>query len=90
MARDVALSTTLHAGDLLAVACTAAYHHSMGSTHNIVGRPPLVSVKDGLTRELVRRETIADLLSRDCVYREPPPIPRGHITSGSEAYLDGE
>jgi len=25
-----------------------------------------VAVKDGRTRELIRRETIADLLSRDC------------------------
>jgi diaminopimelate decarboxylase len=88
--RDVALPADLHAGDLLAVACTGAYQHSMGSTYNMVGRPPLVSVKDGLTRELVRRETIADLLSRDCVYREPPPIRRGRIKSGPEAFLDGE
>jgi diaminopimelate decarboxylase len=32
----------------------------------MVGRPPVVAVKDGRTHELVRRETIADLLSRDC------------------------
>ena len=65
IARDVPLPADLHAGDLLAVACTGAYHHSMASTYNMVGRPPLVAVKDGRTRELVRRETIADLLSRD-------------------------
>jgi diaminopimelate decarboxylase len=90
IARDVALPADLHAGDLLAVACTGAYHHSMGSTYNMVGRPPLVAVKDGLTRELVRRETIADLLSRDRVYKEPPPMRRGRIESGCEALLDGE
>jgi diaminopimelate decarboxylase len=50
----------------LAVACTGAYHHSMASNYNMVGRPPLVAVKDGRARELVRRETTADLLSRDC------------------------
>jgi diaminopimelate decarboxylase len=38
----------------------------MASNYNMVGRPPLVAVKDGRARELVRRETIADLLSRDC------------------------
>jgi diaminopimelate decarboxylase len=65
IARDVPLPADLHAGDLLAVVCTGAYHHSMASTYNMVGRPPLVSVKDGRSRELVRRETIADLLSRD-------------------------
>jgi diaminopimelate decarboxylase len=90
IARDVALPADLHAGDLLAVACTGAYHHSMASTCNMVGRPPLVVVKDGRTRELVRRGTIADLLSRDRVYKEPPPTRRGRIESGCEALLDGE
>src|ERR1700720_155050 len=74
IARDVGLPADLHAGDLLAVACTGAYQHSMASTYNMVGRPPLVAVKDGRTRELVRRETVADLLSRDRVYKEPPQI----------------
>jgi len=65
IARDVPLPADLHAGDLLAVECTGAYHHSMASTHNMVGRPPLLAVKDGRTRELVRRKTVADLLARD-------------------------
>lgn len=65
LARDVELPVDLHPGDLLAVACTGAYHHSMASNYNMVGRPPLVAVKDGRARELVRRETTADLLSRD-------------------------
>jgi diaminopimelate decarboxylase len=65
IARDVELPMDLHPGDLLAVACTGAYHHSMASNYNMVGRPPLVAVKDGRARELVRRETTADLLSRD-------------------------
>ena len=65
IARDVALPTDLHPGDLLAVACTGAYHHSMASPYNMVGRPPLVAVRDGRTRLLVRRETTEDLLSRD-------------------------
>jgi diaminopimelate decarboxylase len=65
IARDVELPADLHPGDLLAVACTGAYHHSMASNYNMVGRPPLVAVKDGRARELVRRETTADLLARD-------------------------
>jgi diaminopimelate decarboxylase len=90
IARDVALPADLHAGDLLAVACTGAYHHSMASTYNMVGRPPLVAVKDGRTRELIRRETIADLLSRDRVYKERPPMRRARVDSGGEALLHGE
>jgi diaminopimelate decarboxylase len=66
IARDVELPTDLHPGELLAVACTGAYHHSMASSYNLVGRPPVVAVRGGRTRQLVRRETIADLLSRDC------------------------
>ncbi|MCW2560115.1 MAG: diaminopimelate decarboxylase [Mycobacterium sp.] len=65
VANDVQLAADLHPGDLLAVACTGAYHHSMASTFNMVGRPPVVAVRDGLVRELVRRETTADLLLRD-------------------------
>ena len=90
IARDVPLPADLNAGDLLAVACTGAYHHGMASTYNLVGRPPLVAVKDGRIRELVRRETIADLLSRDRVYKEPPPMRRGRIESGCEALFHGE
>jgi diaminopimelate decarboxylase len=66
IARDIELPVDLHPGDLLAVACTGAYHHSMASNYNMVCRPPLVAVKDGRVRQLVRRETVADLLSRDC------------------------
>lgn len=65
IARDVELPADVHPGDLLAVACTGAYHHSMASNYNMVGRPPLVAVAGGRARELVRRETIADLLARD-------------------------
>jgi diaminopimelate decarboxylase len=66
IARDIELPADLHPGDLLAVACTGSYHHSMASNYNMVGRPPVVAVKDGRVHELVRRETITDLLARDC------------------------
>ncbi|MBW0019784.1 MAG: diaminopimelate decarboxylase [Mycobacterium sp.] len=66
IARDIELPVDVHPGDLLAVACTGSYHHSMASNYNLVGRPPVVAVKHGRARELVRRETVGDLLSRDC------------------------
>ncbi|GGK98921.1 diaminopimelate decarboxylase [Nocardia jinanensis] len=65
LARDVRLPADLHPGDVLAVPCTGAYHHSLSASYNCVGRPPVVAVRDGCARELVRRETTADLLARD-------------------------
>ena len=77
IARDVELPADIHPGDLLAVACTGAYHYSMGSSCNLVGRPPLIAVADGRSSELVRRETVADLLARDCGWP-------GHPNSGND------
>ncbi len=65
IARDVELPADIHPGDLLAVACTGAYHHSIGTSRNLAGSPPLVAVAAGQPHELVRRETVADLLARD-------------------------
>jgi len=90
IACDISLPSDLRAGDLLAVACTGAYHHSMASTYNMVGRPPLVAVKDRRSRELVRRETISDLLARDRVYKEPRPARPERRDSECEALLHGE
>jgi diaminopimelate decarboxylase len=63
--RDVWLPGDLAPGDLLAVAATGAYCRSMASNYNAVPRPPVVAVKDGESRELLRRETIDDLLALD-------------------------
>ncbi|RZS34423.1 diaminopimelate decarboxylase [Herbihabitans rhizosphaerae] len=65
LAGDVPLPGDVHPGDLLAVACTGAYHHSMASSYNLVGRPPLVAVGGGHANLLVRGETEDDLLARD-------------------------
>jgi diaminopimelate decarboxylase len=65
LARDVGLAADIRPGDLLAVACTGAYQYSRGSSCNLEGRPPLVAVAGGHARELVRRETVTDLLARD-------------------------
>ncbi|WP_214109822.1 diaminopimelate decarboxylase [Acrocarpospora catenulata] len=65
IARDVALPADLRPGDLLGVAATGAYHHSMASTYNATGRAPVVAVADGQARLLVRREEPDDLLRRD-------------------------
>jgi hypothetical protein len=45
-------------------------------------------VKGGRTRELVRRETIADLLLRDRGSHERPPLTQhATVNSGCEAFL---
>ena len=52
-------------GDLLAVPATGAYCWSMASNYNYLGRPPVVAVRDGIARIIVRGETEEDLLRRD-------------------------
>ena len=52
-------------GDLLAVAATGAYCHSLSSNYNATPRPGIVAVADDSARAIVRRETLDDVLSRD-------------------------
>ncbi|MEV4740506.1 diaminopimelate decarboxylase [Streptomyces sp. NPDC049555] len=65
LAEGVALPRDVRPGDVLAVPASGAYQVSMASAYNLVGRPPVVAVADGRARLLVRRETAADLRSRD-------------------------
>ena len=50
---------------VVAVPGTGAYCRSMASQYNHVPRPPVVAVRDGEARVLVRRETEDDLLALD-------------------------
>jgi diaminopimelate decarboxylase len=52
-------------GDLLAVPATGAYCFTMANTYNGNRRIPVVFVKDGNARLVVRRETWDELLARD-------------------------
>ncbi|MFI7130308.1 diaminopimelate decarboxylase [Nonomuraea sp. NPDC050153] len=65
IAEDVPLPSDIKPGDVIVVPATGAYHHSMASTYNLTGRPPVVAVADGAARLVVRREEIDDLLRRD-------------------------
>jgi diaminopimelate decarboxylase len=62
---DARLPADIRPGDLLAVPCTGAYHHAMASNYNHVTRPPVIAVRKGRARPVVRRETDEDLLRRD-------------------------
>jgi diaminopimelate decarboxylase len=65
LVRDARVPDDLAVGDVLGVACTGAYGHSMASNYNAMLRPAVVFVADGEARVVVRRETIADLLARE-------------------------
>ncbi|MBQ0984008.1 diaminopimelate decarboxylase [Streptomyces sp. F63] len=63
--KDAFLPADLAPGDLLAVPATGAYCRSMASNYNHALRPPVVAVKDGKARVIMRRETEEDLLRLD-------------------------
>ena len=53
------------AGDLVAVLATGAYNYSMASNYNRVNRPPVIMVRGGTPRVVVRRESYEDLVRND-------------------------
>jgi diaminopimelate decarboxylase len=63
--RDVPLPADLRPGDLVAVPATGAYGRAMASNYNHVPRPPVIAVRDGEARVVVRRETEDDLMALD-------------------------
>jgi diaminopimelate decarboxylase len=71
------LPADLVPGDLLAVPATGAYCVSLASNYNHVPRPPVIAVRDGESRVIVRGETIDDLLARDA------GIDGGHVSDRS-------
>ena len=62
---DEYLPADLTSGDLVAVPGTGAYCRALSSQYNHVPRPPVVAVRDGRARVIVRRETIDDILALD-------------------------
>jgi diaminopimelate decarboxylase len=63
--KDEFMPSDLTPGDLVAVPGTGAYCRSMASNYNHVPRPPVIAVRDGQARVVVRRETEDDLLILD-------------------------
>lgn len=62
---DGTVPDNLVVGDIVATPVTGAYGYSMGSNYNMVVRPPVVFVRDGEAKQVIRRETYDDLLIRD-------------------------
>lgn len=52
-------------GDVIAMPMTGAYSYTLLSNYNGALRPPIVFVRDGATRLVVRRETYDELNARD-------------------------
>lgn len=63
--RDCYLPADVNPNDLLAVAATGAYCHSLASNYNYLTRPAIVAVADGEVDLLLRAETEADMFVRD-------------------------
>lgn len=64
LAKDI-LMPKCEAGDILAVLSTGAYNYSMASNYNRIPRPPIVMVKEGRDRLVVKRESYDDLINND-------------------------
>ena len=61
--RDIALPSDLVPGDVLAIPATGAYGRSLASNYNHILRPPVIAVRDGAAKIIIRREKISDLLA---------------------------
>ena len=65
LAENIPMPKDTRRGDLLACLTTGAYHYSMASNYNRLGKPPIVMLKGGTDYLAVRRETPEDLLACD-------------------------
>ena len=66
--RDCFLPEDVNPNDLVAVAATGAYCHSLASNYNYLTRPAIVAVKAGKAQLILRAETEADMFARDPGY----------------------
>jgi diaminopimelate decarboxylase len=67
--KDCYLPADISPDDLLAVAATGAYCHSLASNYNYLPRPAIVAVLEGKVKVLMNAETESDMLSRDPGYQ---------------------
>lgn len=57
----------MKSGDILAVLATGAYNYSMSSNYNRIPRPPIVLVKNGKSRLILKREDLEDIVRNDII-----------------------
>lgn len=56
----------METGDILAIMSTGAYGHSMANNYNRIPKAAVVSVNNGNSRVMCKRETYEDLLRNEC------------------------
>ena len=54
-------------GDIVAVSTTGAYNYSMSGNYNRLPKPPVIFVKGGNSRCVVKRETYEDIIRNDMI-----------------------
>lgn len=62
---EAKLPSSVKRGDYLAILATGAYHYSMASNYNQMQKPSVFFVKDGKTREVVKRQSLRQLIIND-------------------------
>lgn len=62
---NIMLPSSIKRGDPIAVLTTGAYNYSMASNYNRIPKLPIVMLKDGTHRLVVRRETVEDVMKND-------------------------
>ena len=74
MLEEVLLPATMCPGDLVAMPAAGAYTFAMSSRYNVLPRPPVLFVKDGEVREVVRRETLEEVMEGQRTLNEAEPL----------------
>lgn len=62
---EAQLPSSVKRGDFLAILTTGAYHYSMASNYNQMQKPSVFFVKNGKAREVVKRQSLRQLIIND-------------------------
>ena len=62
---NVKFPSDVKRGDIVACLTTGAYHYSMASNYNRLGKPPVVMLTKGGSYVAVKRQTLSDIAAQD-------------------------
>lgn len=63
--KNAKLPSSIKRGDYLAILSTGAYHYSMASNYNQMQKPSVFFLKDGKAREVIKRQSLRQLIIND-------------------------